>query len=127
FFTIRNAGSGSLNWTASSSATSFSVAPAGGSTTTETDTVRIHFVGVGLTSESATISVTDPSATNSPQQIIVSVRVGWQFAASPVEVLDASPAIGRDGTVYIASTSTLYAVGSSGAPTWTFPVGGDKF
>jgi outer membrane protein assembly factor BamB len=62
---------------------------------------------------------------------ILTFTTGWQFAASTLEVLDASPAIGDDGTIYVAALEPgvfgnghLYAIRPDATEKWVFPVGG---
>src|SRR5438046_5171204 len=105
FFTIRNGGDGSLNWTVSSSVAWLSLNPPSGTTATETDTVKARFAAGALETGTyvASIIVADPSAGNTPQQLSLNLRVGWRFTASnALEVFDASPAIAGDSTIYVA-------------------------
>ena len=50
-------------------------------------------------------------------------RIKWSFATGGLVV--SSPAVGKDGTVYVGSDDRcLYALDSEGNPEWIFPTGG---
>ncbi len=76
-FTVRNSGSGTLNYTISDNADWISCSPTNGTSTGETDTITINFNTSGLNpgSYNATITVSDANATNNPQTISVSLNV----------------------------------------------------
>jgi hypothetical protein len=82
-FTIANGGSGTLSYTVSDNATWLSVDPAGGAATTETDTITVSYSTADLPAgqHTATITISDPKATNNPQTIAVTLTVD---AATPV-------------------------------------------
>jgi sugar lactone lactonase YvrE len=61
----------------------------------------------------------------------------WKFTAGTNEYIDTSPAIGSDGTIYIASNSYnnstqinagyLYAINPDGTQLWKFTAGTDEY
>ncbi len=75
-FTLINMGSGPLNYTITADAPWVSVSPPTGRSTGETDTLTVIYdtAGVPRGHHTATISVTDPTASNSPQTIAVDLE-----------------------------------------------------
>ena len=76
-FTINNMNQGTLTWSVSATAGWLSFAPASGTTTTETDAVTVGVNTAGLTTNvyKAPITITAPGASNSPQQIMVTLML----------------------------------------------------
>jgi hypothetical protein len=76
-FTVRNGGSDSLNYSITDNAAWLSASPASGSSSGETDTITILYntAGLPLGQHTATITISSPQATNSPQTIGVTVTV----------------------------------------------------
>ncbi len=76
-FTVRNAGSGTLNYTVTETAQWLSVLPGGGSSAGEADTITIHYDTAGLPPGrySADVTISDPAAGNSPQVLSISVTI----------------------------------------------------
>lgn len=76
---IFNFGSGVLNWTASDNAPWLNISPASGTTTAggtpSTLTVSVNKTGLAVGNYSATITITSPTASNSPKTIPVSLSV----------------------------------------------------
>ena len=111
-FTVTNVGGGTLNYTASDDADWLGVSPAGGTSTDEPVPTEISYDIVDLApgSYTATITVADPNAPNSPQEIPVAVEV--------LVVGDFEPKPGGDGDVDQADFGHLQAcfVGSGGLP-----------
>ena len=77
--TISNSGSGTLNWTASESATWLSVSPASG-TGAGTITISVNISGLTAGSYSAPITIVATGATNTPQTVTVSLTVAASAA-----------------------------------------------
>ena len=75
--TITNTGTGTLDWSASDDASWLSLSPSSGSTTTEADFITVTAAIDGLTASdyTASITLTAPGATNSPQLILVTLTV----------------------------------------------------
>ncbi|WP_447979345.1 BACON domain-containing protein [Candidatus Nitrospira bockiana] len=75
--TLTNKGHGTLNWSVSKNASWLSVTPTAGTTTTETDTITVSVNATGLAANTYTalLTVTDPSASNSPQEIPVTLAL----------------------------------------------------
>lgn len=78
--TIRNSGQSTLNYTISDDAAWLDVSPAQGTSTGENKTHSVSVTSGGLAegTYSATITVSDPNATNNPQSIAVSLTVSKQ-------------------------------------------------
>ncbi len=77
-FNITNKGKGTLSWTVSEASSWLSLTtPASGTTTTETDVIGLTVNTAGLTTNtySAPITITASGASNSPQQIMVSLAI----------------------------------------------------
>ena len=76
-FTVSNSGGGTLEYTISDNVGWLSVNPDTGSSTGQANTITIDYVtaGLGVDTHNATITISDPDATNNPQAIAVSVTV----------------------------------------------------
>jgi hypothetical protein len=74
---ITNPGKGTLSWTASEAVSWLTLSPVSGTTTTETDVISVTVNPTGLASNLYTtpISITASGATNSPQQVLVTVAI----------------------------------------------------
>ncbi|MFH1891179.1 MAG: T9SS type A sorting domain-containing protein [Candidatus Zixiibacteriota bacterium] len=81
---ISNGGGGTLNWTAGDDAAWLTLAPASGSGDAAV-AVQVDITGLTANTYSATITVSDPAASNSPQTASVELVVS---AAPPTIVLD---------------------------------------
>jgi hypothetical protein len=76
-FTVANSGGGVMSYSITDNASWLSVTPTGGTATTETDNITINYTASLLTSGpyDATITITAPGATNTPQTISVHLDV----------------------------------------------------
>jgi len=76
-FTVRNSGGGTIDWSVSDNAGWLSCSPSSGSSTGESDTVEVTYSTSGLAAGTynATVTVTAPGATNTPQTIAVTLTV----------------------------------------------------
>ena len=76
-FQVGNTGGGTLSYTISDNAAWLSCTPTSGTSTGEQDTITVNYATSGLSAGtySATITITAPGATNSPQTIPVSLNV----------------------------------------------------
>jgi len=76
-FNITNTGQGTLNWTASASASWLSISPTAGATTTQPDVITVTVNPTGLTSNvyTAPVTISASGATNSPQQELVTLVI----------------------------------------------------
>lgn len=76
-FTVRNAGIGTLNYSISDNQSWLSVSPSSGTSTGEEDTITVTYSTTGLAqgNYSATITISDNAAGNSPVTIPVSLSV----------------------------------------------------
>ncbi|MBI5114983.1 hypothetical protein HZA56_00755, partial [Candidatus Poribacteria bacterium] len=91
-FQVRNSGTGTLSYTISDNADWLACTPASGTSTTENDTISVVYTTYALAvgNYSATITVTDANATNSPQTISVSLGVVLPtIARSPTTLVPA--------------------------------------
>ncbi|NLE59220.1 MAG: hypothetical protein GX616_12725 [Planctomycetes bacterium] len=76
-FTVQNTGGGTLNYSISDNQTWLSVTPASGTSTGEADTITVNYATSSLSAgtHNATITISDPAATNNPQTIAVTLTV----------------------------------------------------
>ena len=76
-FTITNTGQGTLNWSVSETAGWLSLSPTSGTTTTATDVITVAVNTAGLTANTYTapITITASGATNTPQQVLVTLAL----------------------------------------------------
>lgn len=77
-FTLRNSGSGTVNYTVSSNVGWLAASPATGSTVgDQEETITLHYAtgGLALGTHTATLAVSDSGAVNSPQTIGVAVTI----------------------------------------------------
>ncbi|NLE62199.1 MAG: BACON domain-containing protein, partial [Planctomycetes bacterium] len=76
-FTVTNTGDGTLSYTISDNVNWLSCSPASGTSTGESDTITVTYSTASLAAGSynATITVSDPNASNNPQTISVSLTV----------------------------------------------------
>jgi len=76
-FQVSNSGGGTLSYSISDNRNWLSVSPSSGTSTGEQDTITVGYNTSGLSAGnySATITITDPSADNSPQTIGVSLSI----------------------------------------------------
>lgn len=74
---VNNSGGGTLNWSVGDDVTWVSLNPTSGTSTGETDnvTVSVNTSGMGAGSYSATITISAPGATNTPQTLPVSLSI----------------------------------------------------
>src|SRR5207249_9682556 len=102
-FAITNTGQGTLNWTASASASWLSISPTSGATTTQPDVITVTVNPTGLTSNvyTAPVTISASGATNSPQQELVTLVI-------------TAPASGRATLTWAPATSATGYKASSG-------------
>jgi len=76
-FTVRNSGGGTLNYAISDDAAWLDVSPESGTSSGEADAISIVYnpTGLAIGDHSATITVTDPNAVNSPRTLLVDLHV----------------------------------------------------
>jgi hypothetical protein len=108
---ITNVGKGTLNWSVQSNATWLTLSSPSGTTTTETDSIGISVNSAALAPNtySATISITDPKASNNPQQVPVSLFVN--APTSGTATLNWSPNTDADLAgykLYMGTSSETY-------------------
>jgi hypothetical protein len=95
---IKNSGGGTMSWTASSTAPWLTASPPSGDTTTESDSlnVAVNTTGMGIGTYQAPIKLEAPSATNSPQEVLVTLAI--TVASSNVTLSWDAPTTNADGT-----------------------------
>lgn len=78
-FTVKNTGSNTLHYSISDDVSWLAVSPSSGTSTGEEDTITVTFTttGLNLGTYTAAITISDPEAANSPQQISVALTV-WE-------------------------------------------------
>ena len=123
---ISNAGTGTLSWTAKSSASWIEVTPSAG---TGNGQIVISVNPVGLTAavNSGTVTVSDPQANNSPKAISVNLNIygtagtlaPWGSFATPVD-----GATGLTGAIPVTGW-VLDDIETTGVRIWRDPVAGE--
>ncbi len=113
-FTVDNTGSGTLSYSISDNQTWLSVTPTSGTSTGEADTITVNYATSSLSAGTynATITVSDPNATNNPRTVAVTLTVNPASG-----MIDAVPT----GT-NLSLTAAQVAVDSQYGSGW----GGDK-
>ena len=96
-FEVWNSGTGTLNYTISDDAGWLSCSPTSGSSTGEHDTITVTYSTSGLSpgAYSATITISDPVATNNPQTISVNLTVGFHITGTISYNRASSPSTGK--------------------------------
>lgn len=104
-FTVRNSGAGTLNYSISDNAAWLSVSPSSGSSAGEADTVTITYDTYALPAGdyTATITVSDPAASNTPQTIAVSLTITAAPVASVLYVVDQDTHQGNSAVNFVAA------------------------
>ncbi|MDM8007370.1 MAG: carboxypeptidase regulatory-like domain-containing protein, partial [Phycisphaerae bacterium] len=76
-FEVANTGGGTLSYSISDNVTWLSCSPTSGTSTGEVDTITVNYSTASLTAGTynATITISDPNATNNPQTIAVTVTI----------------------------------------------------
>jgi hypothetical protein len=110
-FTVRNSGSGVLDYSVSDNATWLSVNPGAGSSMGEADTITVSYATSGLAAGNynATITISDPNATNSPYGLSVSLTV---------RAIGVGSVIAEDFE-WMPIWSSSYDAGWGGTASWT--------
>ena len=106
-FNITNTGQGTLNWTASASASWMSISPtSGATTTTQPDVITVTVNPTGLTSNvyTAPVTISASGATNSPQQELVTLVI--TALSSGTATLTWDPETAATGFKVYAGTSS---------------------
>jgi hypothetical protein len=115
---IRNSGGGTLNYTVTKNASWLSVSPTSGSSTGQDNSHRVSVSVGGLSAgvRQAVITVTDPKASNSPQQVPVTLDIVPLPTDNQISI-SCSPASGRTNdtiTVPISIRGNLKAIDEFG-------------
>lgn len=106
---VWNSGSGTLNWSVSEGATWLSLAPTSGSSTGKHDavTVSVDISGMPAGDYTTTLAITAREATNSPQEVPVSLHIG----AAPAAGLSGGSIAGIvAGSLIVAGLVTFFLV-----------------
>ena len=124
---ITNPGTGTLNWTAGKSASWLTLTPSSGTTTTETDKITVAVNASGLTSNTyaATITVSDPAASNNAQQIPITLALTAPQSGMATLTWAANSDSDLAGyKVYIGTSTGSYPLATDVGNTTTHKVGG---
>jgi M6 family metalloprotease-like protein/uncharacterized repeat protein (TIGR02543 family) len=112
-FSLFNAGSGTFNYSITSSAPWLSVSPATGSVTdAETDTLTVNFSNVASSlaagTYNGTISLSSPEASNSPMTVAVTLKVDQAWTAPVITVQPLGTHLLGDAPYTLTATATGY-------------------
>jgi Fibronectin type III domain/Viral BACON domain len=111
-FNITNTGAGTLNWSASETASWLSLSTTAGATTTGTDVVSVSVNTAGLTANVYTIpiTITAAGATNSPQQVLATLAITAPASGTATLTWNANSEADLAGyKVYMGNTSRSYS------------------
>jgi len=120
-FTVRNSGTGTLDYTVSDDVSWLSVSPSSGTSTGETNTVTVSYNTDSLDDGpySATITVSDPDATNDSQTIDVSLTI----TASASATIDLSTtALTPDVDEGSDASDDTFTIANSGTGTLSYSI-----
>jgi len=97
---IHNAGAGTLNWSATDDADWLTLSPSSGSSTGEVNevTVAVNIAGISSGDYSATITISAPEASNSPQTISVNLTITPIIPTVPYDVSLAVSPVSQTGS-----------------------------
>ncbi len=92
-FTVSNSGTGTLNYSITDNVAWLSTSPASGDSTGEADTITVNYstASLGVGTHNATITISDPNASNNPQTIAVTLTVNSAGGATVAEDFDGVP------------------------------------
>ncbi|GAG14092.1 unnamed protein product, partial [marine sediment metagenome] len=112
---ISNPGTGTLSWSLSDDAAWLNLSPLSGTCTTETDTVTlaVDIFALAIDTYNATITITDPSASNSPVDVSVTLVV-WGAEIWVAKDGDDVTGNGTVGDPYATITKALEVVFAGG-------------
>jgi hypothetical protein len=107
-FEVWNGGGEALDYTISDDADWLTCTPATGTSTVERDTIVVEYATAGITAGSyvATITISAPGATNSPQAISVDLAVS-RCRTADTHYVDASVAVSGDGESWGTAFKTI--------------------
>ncbi len=116
-FTVRNSGTGTLNYTISDNASWLSCSPASGTSTGEADTITIGYSTASLAAGTynATITISDPAAGNSPQTVAVVLTITSTPPSTITESFNTMP-----------SWTSSFDAPWGGPATWSIVAGGQS-
>ena len=106
---IWNSSSGTLDWSVSDDATWLSLNPTSGSSTAEviSITLLVSTSGMDTGSYSATITISAPGATNTPQTVPVNLRIFMRPSTDSISGKDTTPPIISDVKASTITTSSV--------------------
>lgn len=116
-FNVTRSGNGTAAWTIVSSAAWLTVDLASGTTTAETDIISVSVDKSSLAAgvHNATLTVSDPVASNNPQ----TVNVSFTIATSPTQFVLSTTAVAFDTGIDHPLPSIQLANGGDGTMNWT--------
>jgi len=121
-FEVWNAGGGTLDYSISDDASWLSVSPASGASTGEQDTVSVDYSTSALAAGTytATITVSDPGAANSPRTIAVTLTV-----YKPGKISKSVAALSASATQGTSPAAQSFAVWNSGEDVMVYTLSDD--
>ncbi len=113
-FTVQNTGDGTLSYSITDNVTWLSCSPTSGTGTGEADTITVTYATSGLAvgTYNATITISDPNATNNPQTIGVTLTVNKKTVAEDFNS--------------VPSWTSTFDAPWGGAATWSAVSGGQS-
>jgi hypothetical protein len=123
-FRVWNSGVGTLNYSISDNRSWLSVSPSSGTSAGEQDTITVNYSTSGLSagSYSATITITDPSADNSPQTLSVNLTV----TPVPPNISLSTASLSNFVTEGSDAPSQTFRVWNSGGGTLSYTISDNK-
>jgi hypothetical protein len=127
-FQVWNAGNGTLTYSITDNVNWFSLNPTSGTSTGEQDTITVTYNTSGLSagSYSASITVSDPNAVNSPQTISVSLTVN-AAPPQPPGIGLSTGSLSPSTTEGFNASSQTFKVWNSGEGTLSYNIGDNAF
>ncbi|GMU24032.1 MAG: hypothetical protein AMXMBFR13_41090 [Phycisphaerae bacterium] len=118
-FSVSNSGAGTLSYSISDNVSWLSCNPTSGTSTGEADTITVSYTASGLTAgtHNATITISDPAATNNPQTIAVTLTV------APPPAISRSPStLAPSCTQGTNASNQTFTVSNSGGGTLSYSI-----
>ncbi|HVP10501.1 MAG TPA: hypothetical protein VMV94_04845 [Phycisphaerae bacterium] len=126
-FTVSNTGGGTLNYVISVDQPWLSLSPTSGSTATATDTIAVQYSTASLAAGTypATITVSDPSATNNPQTIAVTLTITAAPPPAPPTITLNKTTLSATAAQGSSPPNSSFTVSNTGGGTLNYSITAD--